>query len=622
MRACPCRFDLLRVSLLLLGMAACLFYLPPLVPRWPLVAGWGGTGLQGRQCLERPAGGGAGRLLSLRQPAKSVRLQPVQHGTNHAELAEGLLAHWPLAGSPREMISGRPADVRGEVDFKSHSGSALFLRGEAALSVPATHAPRLGNNGFTLAMWLQADEDADVLSGDLLSHYDPAPRRGFHLTLKSNAGVTTNQANWRHLQFGIEDGRTSPWQDCGRPGKAILAFALAAHEGELYAGTCEPGKDESGRVYRYGGGQRWIDCGAPDGSNAVMAMAVYRGRLYVGTGKYRLAGSALPESENATLGGRIFRYEGGQTWTDCGALPEAEAVGGLVVFGDRLYASSLYKPAGFFRYEGDARWTALAVPELEDPATSTRQPQRVEALSVHDGYLYASSYDGGRVYRFDGSSWTDCGQLAENTQTYSFVRYEGKLLVGTWPSGRVYRFEELGRWSDLGQLGEEREVMGMLVHNGRLLAGTLPQAEVYAYQGGTSWQRLARLDSTPGVRYRRAWTMAEHAGQVYCSTLPSGKVFAFSAGVQTAWEHSLSSDWHHVAAVKAADRLMLFVDGRQVAESPEFDAASYQLDAGVPWLIGNGSNGALGGRLADVRVYGRPLKQEEIQTLARMPPRG
>lgn len=541
--------------------------------------------------------------------------------SGHAPLERGLVAHWPLAGDARELVHDRLTRVRGEVDFQSDHASAFFGGSESALEVPADQAPTLGASDFSLAMWLKSDEDAEALPGDLISRYDVRPRRGFLLTLKSNLGVTTSQANWRHIQFGIDDGRQGAWRDCGRPGHAVLAFALAVHEGALYAGTCEPGKEERGRVYRYAGGQEWIDCGAPDGSNSVMALAVYRGRLYAGTGKYRLAGSSLPESENATLGGRIFRYEGGNRWTDCGQLHNTEAVGGLVVFKGQLYASSLYKPAGFFRYEGETGWTALPVPQAAERDAPEPQPRRVVALTVHDGFIYASSYDGGHVYRFDGDTWTDCGQLADNTQTYSFVRYGGRLLVGTWPSGRVYRFEESGRWTDLGRLGEELEVMGMLVHNGRLLAGTLPLAEVYSYEGDAAWKRLAQLDATAGVKYRRAWTMAEHDGHVYCSTLPSGRVFAFAAGAQAGWGYSLSSEWHHIAAVKSADRLVLFVDGEQVAQTPRFDAAGYQLDSRAPLLVGAGPNGTLNGRLSDVRLYGRALTRDEVETLARMRPR-
>ncbi|MDY0168076.1 MAG: LamG-like jellyroll fold domain-containing protein [Thermoguttaceae bacterium] len=524
------------------------------------------------------------------------------------DLGRDLAAHWPLAGDAQESVGGESrAIVRGKVDLGAPGPSAAFMGPGACLEVPAEHAPKLGKGDFSIAVWMQSDEVTDALPGDLLSRYDSARRRGCHLTLKSNPGVTASQANWRHLQFGIDDDRASEWQDCGRPGRAVFAFAMATHEGALYAGTCEPGIDESGRVYRYAGGGQWIDCGAPDGSNSVTAFAVHDGALYAGTGKYRLGGSALPESENTVLGGRVFRYAGGDRWIDCGQLPETEIVGGLVVFRGKLYASSLYRPAGFFRYEGGTTWTDCGTPD----------GKRVVALTVHDGYLYAGSYDGGHVYRYDGTSWTDCGRLGDNTQTYSFASYEGGLHVGTWNSGRVYRFEDLDKWTDVGRLGEEMEVMGMLVHNGRLIAGTLPLAEVYSYEGGDTWKWLARLDHTPDVRYRRAWTMAEHDGRVFCSTLPSGKVFSFAAGRQAAWEHTLSGAWHHVAAVKSSDGLALFVDGEQVAQTAPFDAAAWDLDSGAPLRIGAGANGPFNGRLRDLRIYRRALSTAEVRELAR-----
>ncbi len=487
----------------------------------------------------------------------------------------------------------------------------------SALEVPGFEAPDFGTQDFTLALWLKADEGP---GGDLMSQYDPAKRRGFHLTLKSNPGVVSNQPNWRHLQFGVDDNRGSGWIDCGRPGTALFAFALAVHEGALYAGTCEPGRGERGRVFRYEGGNRWADCGAPDGSNSVTALAVFEGALYAGTGKYRVAGSSLPESENTTPGGRVFRYGGGDQWIDCGQLPETEAVGGLVVHAGRLHASSLYKPAGFFRYKGVSEWESLPVPVGPDITTGEVVSKRVVPLTVHGGCLHAGSYDGGQVYRFDGSGWTNCGRVGENTQTYSFAHFGGALTVGTWPSGRVYRFDDVEQWTDLGRLGEELEVMGMLVHNGRLLAGTLPLAEVYQYEGGTEWKRLARLDQTPDVKYRRAWTMAEHEGRVYVSTLPSGHVHSFAAGTQVQWGHSLDSAWHHVAAVRAREDLVLYVDGKEVTRSAGKDLSDYDLTSDAPIQVADGVNGPLVGKLADVRIYGTVLSDSEIADLARQRP--
>ena len=524
-----------------------------------------------------------------RQAAYAFLDRHLRPHNDKVELNRDLAAHWPSVKEPRE--------------------------------VPAKDVPELGQGDFSIAAWMKVGDKLDRPTGDLLSRYDPKARRGYHLTLKSCPGVTSNQPNDRHLQFGIDDDRATEWRDCGQPGNALFAFSMAVHEGSLYVGTCEPGKDESGRVYRYAGDQKWIDCGAPDKSNAVTAMAVVQNKLYVGTGKYRVAGSSLKESENLTLGGKVFRYDGGTRWTDCGQLPQTEAVGGFVVFRGQLYASSLYKPAGFFRYESENRWTALAVPEGTEPKTQEKGTRRVVPLTLHEGHIYAGSYDGGRVYRFDGNTWTDCGQLGENTQTYSFAQYHGRLYVGTWPSGRVYRFDGVGKWADVGRLGEELEVMGMAVHNGRFLAGTLPLGEVYSFEGETTWKKLARLDHTPDVKYRRVWTMAEHDGQLFASTLPSGKIFAYSAGHQAMWGHSLSAGWHHVAAVKSANRLTLFVDGERVAQTPLFDAKSYLVDANQPLRLGTGTNGPLNGALADVRIFRRTLNLTEIQALAKLNPK-
>ncbi|MEQ1852936.1 MAG: hypothetical protein ABMA01_15260, partial [Chthoniobacteraceae bacterium] len=253
-------------------------------------------------------------------------------------------------------------------------------RVEQPLVITADKAPRPGTGDFSISVWAKADV-TDRVTGDLVSQYDAKKRRGFHLTLKCNPGVTSNQANWRHLQFGIDDDKPGAWRDCGRPGKALFAFAMATHEGALYAGTCEPGAGESGHVYRYEGGERWMDLGGLDGSNSVTALAAHEGALYAGTGRYRVAGSHLPESKNARPGGRIFRYEGGAKWVDCGQLPDTEAVGGLVVYRGRLYASSLYKPAGLFRYEGGARWTRLPDAIGPDYKTGEPGPKRVVSLT-------------------------------------------------------------------------------------------------------------------------------------------------------------------------------------------------------------------------------------------------
>ncbi|RPI80550.1 MAG: hypothetical protein EHM42_11965 [Planctomycetaceae bacterium] len=232
-----------------------------------------------------------------------------------------------------------------------------------------------------------------------------------------------------------------------------------------------------------------------------------------------------------------------------------------------------------------------------------------------DGAIWAATNAG--LARYDGQNWTDLGQVgdATTTQTYSFAVFRGELHVGTWASGKVFRYGGGTTWIDCGRLGQELEVMGMLVHNGQLYAGTLPLAEVYRYTGGETWNRLAQLDTTPEVKYRRAWTMAQFQGRLFCGTLPSGKVWSFAAGTSATHDRELRPGWRHIAASRDGNRLRLFVDGKQVAESAEFDSAKYDLSCELPLRIGAGAGDYFHGRLSAVRLYRGVLSQAELARL-------
>ena len=314
----------------------------------------------------------------------------------------GLIGHWRFSGDANDA-SGRGNHGRAfAVDLTAPGpggdprGAARFDGKSSYVEVPANPALDLGKGDFTLAVWVHTEESLDDVLGDLVSKYDPAARRGLNWCIKSGAGMTNSQANDRNVQFGIDAGTEPVWSDRGRPGNAVYVMAMAVHDGKLFVGTCEAGPGEAGHVYRYDGGSRWVDCGSPDRCNAVTSLAAFGGKLYAGTGRYRLAGSALPESTNANLGGKIVRYDGDGNWADCGRLPDVEAVGGMVVFRGELYASSLYKPAGFFRYRGGDAWQRCPLPA---------DGRRVVALGVFNGHLYAGSYDSCSVCRFDGKGW-------------------------------------------------------------------------------------------------------------------------------------------------------------------------------------------------------------------------
>ncbi len=528
-----------------------------------------------------------------------------------AGAAEGPVAQWKLDGDARNAIAGAPdGAVRGVVFGPGRGGAraAVFDGRGGHIVVPAADALRLGRGDFTVTLWINPAATGDDDLGELVSQFDPRTRTGFHLSLRNHSGVTHSQANHRQLHFALDAGTEPVFVDEGRPGTAIFGQSMAVHDGDLFVGTCEPGADQAGRVYRYAGPGRWEDCGAPDRANSVTAMAAWNGALYVGSGKYRLGGSSLKESENPHHGGRIFRYRGGQRWEQVGHFPGMEATGGMVVYRGKLYVSSLYRPATFHRYEGEGRWTALPVPH----------GKRVEALGVFDGHLWATGYDEGHVYRFDGERWTDLGQVGEkeNTQTYAFTAYQGRLHVATWRTGKVYAWEDEA-WRDRGRLGAELEVMGMLVHNGALYGGTLPLGQIHRYEGGQQWKLLRQLDATPDVTYRRVWTMASYRGKLYATTLPSGRVWSLQTGAAVTWDREFPSGWRHVAAQRQGDTLRVFVDGRLVVAASEGRASTLNLDSASEWRLGAGSGDYLHGALADVRVYRRALSAAEVAALAR-----
>ncbi len=546
-------------------------------------------------------------LLVLFRPTLWLHAQPPSAASHQP------LAHWKLEGDFLDASGNQNHGKNHDVSFTNIGGqtAARFDGRSSWIEVMSSSSLQIGTNDFSITAWVRLPDETeqDDVYGDILSQFDPRTRRGFNLRITHNAGLTTSQANSRNVHFGVDNGQLEAgWTDHGRPGNAVLVFGLATHNGRLYAGTCEPGKDEAGRVFQFAGDTNWIDCGSPGRCNSVSALAEWEGALYAGSSRYRLAGSSLPESENPHPGGKVYRYLGGQSWADCGQLPGVEAVGGLVVYRGQLYASSLYQPAGFFRYEGGERWTSLPVPG----------GKRVEAMCVYDGHLFASSYDAGHVYRYDGTAWKDCGQVGpvENTQTYSFAIYEGSLHVGTWRTGRVYRYRADHDWEDRGRLGEELEVMGMMVHNGKLYAGSLPLAEVYRFDGGQDWSSLGAVDTTPKVKYRRAWTMAEFQGRLFCGTLPSGRVLSIEAGRNATYDRALTPGWHHLAAVRQGDRLQLHLNGQLVAVSARFEPAAYDLTSGQPLKLGFGPNDYFRGLLRDVRLYGHALTAKEIAELA------
>ncbi len=547
----------------------------------------------------------------LRFGLRFASLALVLIGSSRLPADDGLVAHWKFAGDAKDSSKNALHAKNHGVDFvssgpneDSHGGARFDGRGQY-LEVDDAKSLDVGTGNFSIAVWVHTEQSLDDLPGNLLSKYDPQSRRGFQLSIDSRPGVTSSQSNAGQLHFGIDNGKSeAKWTDHGRLGNAVLVYGMAVHDGQLFAGTCVPG-NEAGRVYRFDG-ESWTDCGAPDACNAVSSMAVFQGDLYVGVSKYRLGGSSLAESENPNLGGKVYRYVADGKWESCGTLPDVEAINGMVVFRDKLYASSMYAPAGFFRYEGGTQWTSCGTPD----------GKRVEALGVYNGHIYASGYDEGAVYRYDGQSWAHMGLIEDATQTYGFAVHHGELYVSEWPHAKVYRFAGPDNWGFAGRAGEEKETMPLAVYNGKMYVGTLPTGEVYRFDNGPTWTQVGRLDFTPDVRYRRVWSMAVFQGRLFAGALPSGRVHSIEVGKNVTYDHALRPGWRHIAAVKGDDQLSLFVDGKLVSRSSKFDATDFDLSNDQPLKIGFGAQDYFNGRLRDLRIYSRAVDPQEIAELA------
>jgi len=522
---------------------------------------------------------------------------------------DSLIAHWKLQSDTRDSVSDRAAVNHG-VQFEN--GHAVFDGIDNWIEVPADDVPEIANGEFSVAAWIHTDEELDDVLGDVLTRYDPVARRGFTLSLMNYAGVTSAQSNWRNVLFGIDSGQVdSAWTDCGRPGTNMQVKSLVVFDGDLYAAVWEPDAGKTGHVYRYAGGTKWIDCGGPDKANALCGMAVYKGRLYAGSELYSGGGSSLPLSPNENHGGRVYRYEGGTRWTNVGKIEDVRSVSGLAVYKGQLFAGTgttgawrdTPRTRGMYRFDSPGKWTSCGCPNL-----------RVVHLSVYNGHLFGLSYDAGGFFRYDGGqSWTRLGPVPETTQVYSTAVYEGQIHAGTWPTGSVYRYEGPQKWINIGRLGEEKEVMGMAVYNGKLYAGTLPLAEVYRYDGPDNWVSTGRVETTPDVRYRRAWVTAVYNGKLFCGALPSGHVMSLEAGKSATYDRTLSPGWHHLVAVKRQGRLQLYIDGKQRAQSTEFNPAKYELSTDGPLKIGFGQHDYFNGRMKDLRIYSHALSADNVK---------
>lgn len=556
-----------------------------------------------------------------------------------------LVGHWKLRGDCRdESGNGNHGVNHGVIFDRGLDGGGVFNGRDAWIEAPNRAALRLGTGDFTLSAWVHAGTEPDGATGDVLDLYDPAARRGVTLTLDPGGAGYQGPGSDRRVHFGIDNAKAGAWEDCGRPNpkSKYVSNSLTVFKGRLYAATSGGRNPKDwARVYRYEGGREWSDCGrVGDGrTTGVGPLIVHNGELYAVTSTYdwTRVGSKRLRYEP----GRVYRYEGGQKWADCGAPSENRTPNCAVSYNGKLYVGGGPDVWGVFVRQGRKGWK----PAVLFPREGNKRcfPH---AMGRYHGKLAVCFPC---VYLFDGAEWMYAGvpvggEADYYLQSHTLAVHQGNLLVGTWPDGIVARHAGGEEWKAIGRVGRDgTEVMDLQVYNGKLYGCSIPRAEVCRYDGDTTWTSLRRFHSPKGWKpavprkaslaqvkeWARVTSMTVYGGKLYAGTgnctssaLDSpedgtlGKVYCFEAGRVASDDRALGSGWNHLAAVREGGRLKLYTNGRLAATSAPFAPADYDLKTRQPLRIGFGQTDYFSGQIADVRLYKGALTEDEIRQLA------
>jgi hypothetical protein len=536
---------------------------------------------------------------------------------------KGLVGHWKLQGDSKDS-SGQGRDATNHnVNLKTDE----FNGRDAYLEVPDSPALNFGTGDFSIALQMSTQQRLDDVIGDLVSKFDPATRKGFVFTTKSNSSGYNAPCNERNLFFGMDNSTTGKWADCGRPGGvAHSSDALTVFNGDLYCGTVDaPNQADRAHVYRYRGGQDWEDCGQLGEGKVpgVYAMVVHDGSLYAAT-----AGPHGGSNTNKGEFARVYRYLGGTQWEDIGQPGQHYRINALASYNGKLIANAIHtggKLGGPFVYEGNKTWKPLGT-----------SPGRLHCLTVHDGKLYGA-YPQGEVFEYAGDDWKSLGNpysaFDQCNQLHTMGVYQGELYVGTWPYGKVAIWRD-GKWVDVGRMGDATEIVGLIVYNGSFYAGSIPRAEVFRYDGPQKWTSLRKLFDPPDFDaikdsedWSRASSLTVYQDKMFVSTADCyramlsktkpgeirGKVFSYKVGEGVSYDHDLGPGWKRVAAVREKDKLKLYVDGELVATQPNVE--KLDVSSKAPLRIGFGPQSHFQGKLRDVRVYNRAISESEVKAL-------
>lgn len=545
------------------------------------------------------------------------------------EQAEGLVGYWKIEKDCRDYSGKDNHGVNHGVNF----GTGKWKK--AYVEIPSNNSLNFGTGNFSISVLVCTEKDMTGVVGDIMSKYDSVKRKGFNLNINASAPGYCSQGNDKHVYFGIDNGMTNDWEDCGRPMEDCnFVSALTVFNGDLYVGTADSTKEEDWcHVFRYKGCGKWEDCGRLGNFKitTVVAMIVHDGNLYAVAANQGWANWGRPGWNNQPKGDvtkldtqyHAYRYKGGKEWEDIGWVrnpPNYPMLFGMASYRGNLYVSTYgHNVGGVSVYEGGNQWKMLRPFEVSWP------------MAVYNDKLYVASRK--EVWEYDGQTWENTGNPVESTQLYCLETYRGELYVGTWPLGKVAVYRE-GKWVDCGQVYPgDTEVMSFAVYNGKFYAGTLWCGDVSRYEGGKNWTFLKRFTETPMVGgswkgCTRPTSLTVYDGKLFLSLGSGssnlkdapcdnrGKVFCMEAGKNVSYDKDMGFGWKHVVAIKEGGRLKMYVNGDLVKESSvSFKAEDYDVSNNEPLKIGFGELNYFSGKIREVRLYNKALRPADVKDI-------
>lgn len=320
--------------------------------------------------------------------------------------------------------------------------------------------------------------------------------------------------------YRLENGA---WTDCELPLSANSVTALASHEGKLFAGTTRyraggsglpdsPNTEPGGEIYALDvESKRWLHAGRLAESDSVGGFAVLNGQLYAipsyTEGLFRLTG----ENSWEGLGGPGRRLLALGSYRDrlLGAGNDHVSVDDAIAktrMGVVLESVEENAGGGVFSYSTrEQAWTHLGL----QPHTT-----QVYSFAVHQDRVHIGTWPNGTVFRHAGqTTWENCGRLGDEQEVMGMVTYNGTLYAGTVPSAAVFRQRE-SSWERVGTLEDETPVLypraaSFAVFDGRLFVGTSPSGKVWSMSAGpavsvdtpfpTGWVHVAAVSRRESV---------------------------------------------------------------------------------------------------------------------------